>query len=299
MRQLFLVAASLALLALSVPAARADDYQPWQNPNNPSQPGDMPQLVKQLRQLIYKAEKAKAADPNFLKDLKSLADSYDNPWPVRVFFDDFRDGDYLTNPPWTVSAGNWRIVAQPISGLQTSVHVQQQSSNTFGNNQDFAGILNSFLQPGGQTQTQQQNQYAGISTSVSIPNAFNLHFEFTAGQDNQRLDLGFYRANNNGGYFLTYTPTAQNGFTLSRVVPGQANQTIGNSAPLNIGGDRALHTIDWKRSRDGRMTVAVDGKIMVDATDTTMRKGFDGFAIGNSGGFYIIHSVTITGSPSS
>ncbi len=300
MRHLFLVATSVVLLGLSFPAVRADDYQPWQNPNNPNQPGDMPQLVKQLRQLIYKAEKAKAADPNFLKDLKSLADSYDNQWPVRVFFDDFRDGDYLSNPPWRVSAGNWRITDQPIHGLQTGVQVQQQSTNTYGNNQDIAGILNSFLQPQGQTQTQQENPYAGISTSVSIPSAFNLHFEFMTAQDSERLDLGFYRGNNNGGYFLTYTPTAQDGLTISRVVPGQANQEIANSAgPLNLGGDRALHAIDWKRGRDGRMTVAVDGRIVIDATDTSFHRGFDGFAIGNSGGRYIIHSVTISGAPPS
>jgi hypothetical protein len=174
----------------------------------------------------------------------------------------------------------------------------QQSSNTYGNNQNnVVGILGALLQPGGQTQDQQQNQYAGISTSVPVSNSFNLHFEFTAGQDNQRLDLGFYRANNNGGYFLTYTPTAQNGLTLSRVVQGQANQAIGNSGPLNLGGDRKLHTIDWKRARDGRMTVAVDGSVMVDATDNTLQRSFDGFAIGNSGGWYIIHSVTIFGAP--
>src|SRR5690242_8021198 len=99
MRRLHLITAALVLLTVSIPAALADDYQPWQNPNNSAQPGDMQQFVKQLRQLIYKAEKAKAADPNFLKDLKGLADSYDNPWPAQVFFDDFRDGDYLSNPP--------------------------------------------------------------------------------------------------------------------------------------------------------------------------------------------------------
>lgn len=297
MRRLRLIAAAFVLLTIAVPVALADNYQPWQNPNNPTQPGDLQQLVKQLRQLIWKAEKAKAADPNFLKDLKSLADSYDNPWPVQVFFDDFRDGDYLSNPPWRVSAGRWRIVDQPLHGLQTGVAVQQ-SSNTYGNNQDsVVGILGALLQPGGQNQNQQQNQYAGISASVPISNAFNLHFELTAGQDNQRLDLGFYRGNNDGGYFLTYTPLEQNGLTLSRVVPGQANQAIDTSGPLNLGGDRKLHAIDWKRARDGRMTVAVDGTVMVDATDTTLQRSFDGFAIGNSGGWYIIHSVTISGQP--
>lgn len=292
MRRLSLIAVAFVLLSVSLAAALADNYQPWQNPNNPSQPGDMQQFVKQLRQLIYKAEKAKAADPNFLKDLKSLADSYDNEWPAQVFFDDFRNsGPYPDTSRWRVSAGNWRIVDQPFHGLQTGV---QQSSNNYDNQNSVVGILGQLLQPGGQNQNQQQSQYAGISTTTQIPNAFNLHFEFAPGRDSQRLDLGFYRGNNNGGYFLTYTPMEQSGLTLSRVVPGQANQAIGNSGPLNIN-DLKLHTIDWKRSRDGRMTVAVDGRVMVDATDNTMQRSFDGFAIGNSGGWYTIRSITISG----
>lgn len=291
MRRLRLIAAAFVLLTVSIPAAQADNYQPWQNPNNPSQPGDMQQFVKQLRQLIYKAEKAKAADPNFLKDLKSLADSYDNEWPTQVFFDDFRTGTYPDKSRWRISAGDWRLVDQPVRGMQTGVPIQQSQNN---NQNNVVGLLGQLLQPGGQNQNQQQNQYAGISTNTQIPNAFNLHFEFVSGRDSQRLDLGFYRGNNNGGYFLTYTPMAQNGLTLSRVVPGQANQTIGNSGPLNIG-DLKLHTIDWKRSRDGRMTVAVDGRLTVDATDNTMQRSFDGFAIGNSGGWYTIRSIAISG----
>jgi hypothetical protein len=36
---------------------------------------------------------------------------------------------------------------------------------------------------------------------------------------------------------------------------------------------------------------------MIDATDNALQRSFDGFAIGNSGGWYIIHSVAISGMP--
>ena len=291
----------LSLLPVGLtPAALAADYQPWQGPyntGNPGQPGDNQQLVKQLRQLIRSAEKAKAADPAFLRDLKDLADSYDNPWPNQIFSDNFSNGQYPDNRRWQVTAGNWRIVTQPSPGLLTRVDTQQQGQ--FGNNGQnvLSGLLGALISPqgGGQSQNQQNNRYAGISAPVNIPNAFNLHFEFAASSDSTRFDLGMYRGNNDGGYFLTYTPTAPRGLTLSAVVPGQGNRQIGSSnGPLNLN-DRANHAIDWKRDRDGRMTVMVDGRPIMTVSDTSLHKSFDGFVMGNSGGSYIIRSVTITG----
>ncbi|HEY2889556.1 MAG TPA: hypothetical protein VGJ31_02970 [Dongiaceae bacterium] len=305
MKHMALLAGALALplLALSLAAlpsaALAADYQPWQGPyntGNPGQPGDTQQLVKQLRQLIGKAEKAKAADPAFLRDLKDLADSYDNPWPNQIFFDNFSNGQYPDTRRWQVTAGNWRIVAQPSPGLLTQVNLQQQGQ--YGNNGQnvLSGLLGALISPqGGQSQNQQNNRYAGISAPVAIPNAFNLHFEFAATADSTRFDLGMYRGNNDGGYFLTYTPTAPRGLTLSAVTPGQGNQQIGTSnGTLNLN-DRANHAIDWKRDRDGNMTVVVDGRPVMAVSDTSLRKPFDGFVMGNSGGSYIIRSVTITG----
>jgi hypothetical protein len=296
---------SFPLLTLTpvglTPAALAADYQPWQGPyntGNPGQPGDNQQLVKQLRQLIGRAEKAKAADPAFLRDLKDLADSYDNPWPNQIFSDNFNNGQYPDNRRWQVTAGNWRIVTQPSPGLLTQVNTQHGQYGNNGQNV-LSGLLGALIQPqgGNQSQNQQNNRYAGISAPVNIPNAFNLHFEFAAAADSTRFDLGMYRGNNDGGYFLTYTPTAPRGLTLSAVAPGQGNRQIASSnGQLNLN-DRAIHTIDWKRDRDGRMTVVVDGRPpLITVSDTSLRKPFDGFVMGNSGGSYIIRSVTITGS---
>ena len=310
MKRMALLAGALALPLLSfpllslfpvglAPAAFAADYQPWQGPynsGNPGQPGDNQQLVKQLRQLIRSAEKAKAADPAFLRDLKDLADSYDNPWPNQIFSDNFNSGQYPDNRRWQVTAGNRRIVTQPSPGLLTRVDTQQQGQSGNNSQNVIAGLLGALISPqGGQSQNQQGNRYAGISAPVAIPNAFNLHFEFAATAESTRFDLGMYRGNNDGGYFLTYSPTAPRGLTLSAVVPGQGTKQIGSSnGALNLN-DRANHAIDWKRDRDGRMTVMVDGRPIMTVSDTSLRKPFDGFVMGNSGGSYIIRSVAITG----
>jgi hypothetical protein len=76
---------------------------------------------------------------------------------------------------------------------------------------------------------------------------------------------------------------------------GAGVKPIANSnGPVHLE-DGALHVIDWKRDRDGKMTVALDGKLVMEATDLSLRKGFDGFVLGNSGGTYTIHSITING----
>lgn len=312
MKRLTLLASALALTLLAlpllalfpgaptpIPMALADDYQPWQGPyNSPGsgQPGDLQQLVKQLRQLIAKAEKAKAADPKFLRDLRNLTDSYDI--PSQILFDNFSSGQYPDNRRWNVTAGNWRIVTQPSPGLATRVSTQQYGQYGNNNNQNaLTGLLGALIAPQGnnQSQNQQGNGYAGISAPVAIPNAFNLHIEFSASNDAQRLDMGMYRDNSDGGYFLSYMPTAPKGFQLSVVVPGQQSRPIAyTQGSVNLNG-QGTHAVDWKRDRDGRMSVALDGQEIMNVSDTSLRKPFDGFAIGNSGGFYIIRSVAITG----
>ena len=244
MKRLTLLASAFALALLALPLlalfagapAPALYPLPWPMIINPGrapiippgsgQPGDVQQLVKQLRQLIAKAEKAKAADPKFLRDLKNLTDSYDI--PSQILFDNFSSGQYPDNRRWNVTAGNWRIVTQPSPGLATRVSTQQ--SGQYGNNNQNAltGLLGALIAPQGsnQSQNQQGNGYAGISAPVAIPNAFSLHIEFSASNDAQRLDMGMYRNNNDGGYFLSYMPTAPRGFQLSVVVPGQQSRMI-------------------------------------------------------------------------
>jgi len=60
--------------------------------------GDNGEMARELRGLIEEAEKARAADPRFLRDLRDLADRYDRPPLADVLFDDFSDGDFTHNP---------------------------------------------------------------------------------------------------------------------------------------------------------------------------------------------------------
>src|SRR5262245_51778835 len=87
-----------------------------------AQSGDMQELLKNLRALIDEADKNNTADPTFLDDLRDLANTYDNQWPVKIVYDDFKDGDYTANPAWTVVSGTWRIDAKgKAGGLRSTV----------------------------------------------------------------------------------------------------------------------------------------------------------------------------------
>src|SRR5262249_54569403 len=147
--------------------------------------------------------------------------------------------------------------------LSTQVNSQQYSQNNTQNS--LQGLLGAVLNTQG-NQNQQNIQYASITAPVQIPNAFNLHFEFSAMQDAKRFDLGMYRNNNDGGYFLSYTPTMPWGITISVTLPGQAARQIAHSGVMNLNGGQT-RAIDWKRDRDGRMTVAVDGTTIITVTD--------------------------------
>jgi hypothetical protein len=298
MRRYPILAAAVFLsLVLMSPLGQADDYAPWQGS---SQGGGMQQLLKDLRALIAKAESAKAADPVFLSDLRKLADSYDTQSVKRLLFDDFHDGDFTRNPAWTVGAGTWRVdLKGKFPGLQSRVGGGQATGTTSGGSstqQAVLGILGSLLNApqSGQTQQAAPDQFASISTALSITNAFALRLQIASRQPGGRFDLGVYIGQQSQtGYFLSYLPATANGLVLSSATNSGGMQQIGSSpGPVKLENE-AWHVIDWKRDRAGRMTVALDGKPLIDATDMSITTPFEGFLLANSGGSYSIKSVTI------
>ncbi len=59
--------------------------------------------------------------------------------------------------------------------------------------------------------------------------------------------------------------------------------------------DGRSHTLRWTRAATGEMTVALDGRELLRATDRGFGDAFDGFTIVNRGGDYTVREVSVYG----
>ena len=306
MKRSILLGAVAGVLLLATPSVRAEDipYAPWQAQ---VQTGTMPELVKNLRTLIDKAERDKAANPLFLKDLRNLADQYGGPvagWPVRLLYDDFQDGQYTSNPAWTVTSGQWQVSNV---GSAPALFSQVRLPNASGqsSNNKAADLLLSALgaalnQQNDQNQSNQnqqgQNPRATILTPVAITDQFSIKLVMISGGERiGQFNFGPYagkRAENS--YQITYDPAATRGLALSRIVDRNVQTLASSSGSVDLE-DGKSHVIEWNRGPGGKMTVTLDGKPALQATDVGAHKPFTGFVMVNSGGSYGIRSIAING----
>jgi len=264
----------------AVPAtAETSRYSEWKGDQ---ESGGVDSLIENLRGLIEEGERARAADPMFLEDLRNVLDAFENPWGVRALYDDFRDGNFTANPTWQISAGQWKIDRSGATqGLKSNVGAPQIGGN-------LNNLLGALLQP-----QQGTAQYASIYTPVKFGNPFAMRFEFGSRDAKGRLDFGPYQgAAGNIAYRLAYIPGAANGLLLQRVT-AQGTTVIGQSpGPLNLSDGRA-HVVELTRDKAGRMEALVDGNSVISVQDTRIRGGFDGFLIINSAGSFGVRSVSV------
>ncbi len=309
LRTLVLVPA--LLLALLIPGpAPAQQYQPWANPDGSAGSSHMQGFVERLNKMIDEAERSRAADPGFLRDLRGLADEYRRGPRTLLLSDDFGDGDFTSNPRWTVTAGRYWV--EQGWGLRSAIKPGQASAQTeqkrLSRKEKAASIFGQILQQaidpegrlggGSQTTGGAAISTTAIQTGVRISNAFALEMDFsswsTQGVSGGRLEVSPYQGAGQGGagYVLAYTPGG--GLELLSA-SSRGSAVIANApGPLNLE-DKKTHRLDWTRSADGRMTVAIDGRQILTATDVGLRGDFDGLRMVNRGGDYIIKRIAVYG----
>ncbi len=59
--------------------------------------------------MIDAAERARAADPKFLEELRQALEEYEGPKLVQLMHDDFRDGNFTRNPRWREGEGEFTV----------------------------------------------------------------------------------------------------------------------------------------------------------------------------------------------
>jgi hypothetical protein len=296
----------LLIAALAAfPAYAQSRYSTWSNPDGGAGGADGG-LVEELNTLIDEAEKARAADPVFLRDLRAAIARHSNAWTSEVLRDDFRDGDFTHDPAWTVESGKYWI--EKGYGLRSAVTPEAASGGASGgrdvSKEELAaavlgGLLNKAL--GGKTTTTQDTQGAAARTAsakiyakAQVPNAFSLTAEITSWKKEGAFALGPYQGARSSGYKLVYHPGQRRSLELIRYSTRGASVVEAFDQPLDLEDSRA-HVVQWNRTAQGEMTVKVDGKEVIRATDRSFRDAFSGIALENLGGDYVLARISVFG----
>lgn len=200
--------------------------------------------------------------------------------------DDFADGDYDRNPNWRVLAGEFTVRD---GALQTTVVRRQESSQDIGR-----ALLGNVLGQALGVRLPGAAEGAAIAQSTSVDNAFRVTANLTGSADPGALvNLGLFQgAEASSGYRLVYMADEQQPLRLL-AVSGQEAATIAAVAPAARLNDGRRHAIEWLRAPGGRMTVRLDGVVVIDATDNRFTGAFDGFSLINGGGAWRLDSAAV------
>ena len=311
------LSAAISAFALSAalataPALGAERYSSWTDPDASKQAeASVQNLIDELNKLVTDAEKARAADPQFLRDLRDLARRYDNPWQVKLFGDDFADGDFTRSPTWTVASGRWWV--EKGYGLRSEGRAEQAPASGQEPDRNYSGedaakqllgaLLNKALQPKNREQAAPAAPAApvsavgpaSISLAQALPNAFKLRLELSSWRAEGAFEFGPYQGKDRGaGYRLVYRPGSAPRLELVRFSSRGAG--VVDSVRLNAGlEDRKTHVIEWSRDPFGAMTVSVDDTAVLKASDRAFRDPFDGLAVTSRGGDVMLSRIEAFG----
>jgi hypothetical protein len=285
----------VTVFGLGLGGAMAQDtkYQQWPGADTGSD--DVETLVQDIEKLVDQAEKDRAADPQFLEDLRDVLAGYQNPWSERLLYDDFRDGNYTGNPKWTVSSGAFKVDTKGNNiGLRSTIVAPGTTQSTGNVATDILGAL---LSSQNTQQSTSSEPFAAIYTPVKVSNAFATRIEFVSGERRGRLDFGPYQGPSGGvAYRVAYLPgQTKDSLRLIRITSKGAVAIGTYKGALNLE-DGRRHVLEWTRNRNGAMSVVIDGQELITATDKTITKPFDGVMLINSGGTYWVRSITLDGS---
>ena len=277
----------------------ATDYKAWIDPNQTSISAENTEVAKLLRELlalVNDADRAKAADPRFLNDLRQLINLYDWPWSKVIIDEDFTDGRVAADPKWEVIAGEFR--AEVGRGLTSKVTSAQPSQSTnLSEQEDLALLLLEQLLKGSSNEkaaTAPIPPEAKVHTETTISNAFAITANIDRYSESSHLRFGVYRGiNKESGYQIVYRSGIQDEIELTRLLP--QNKTV--IARSSLSASKHKRTFQWTRDRNGNMRLKVDGKLILEVRDLSLRQSFNGFLLANRGGEFAITTLTINCTP--
>jgi len=186
--------------------------------------------------------------------------------------DDFSDGEYLSNPAWTVRQGQFTI--DPAYGLRPF------SPESTAPAQVTPQALLQYLIGDGKPETPEPTGESGaalIETQTDIGNAFSLVATIT---DHGGEGAAHFIMHQGGANWLGYRLELRAGprplVVLARRGSSGYKDIMKVEAPGFTSGKP--HQLRWARLDDGQMFVLIDGRPIITARDTVFRQPWKGFA---------------------
>lgn len=202
--------------------------------------------------------------------------------------DTFDDGDFTRDPYWRIMAGTVNVTSD--GWLESRVDIPQTSQN-FG---DYGKqILDAALGDSLGINFPSAPNVAAIATSAKVSNGFRARFDVRgdAGEKGT-FALGTYQGDSGQGYRVTAVP---GGVQLMSVTQSGV-RTIAESRSVDLG-DGQRHTVELHRDADGSMWVVADGRTVISASDRTFSDPFNGIALINAGGHWMVDRVEVQNRP--
>ena len=316
-----LLSVALALPAAAAGADEEERYSEWRgDAAEGAEEGAAQALARALEALIDEAERARAADPRFLQDLRDAIAAHAP--RTTLIRDDFSDGDFAHAPRWTVAHGDFAV--DPRLGLRTVVPVAGAGADAAGESEGgLTGIGKSALDAGksvldagkdvvggllgkGEEDAAREEdaetptpEPAEIYLSETVGAAFALEIALTAhaAAEGARFEIDLFQGETRGaGYRLTYLPGGDPALALARF--GRRGVTaLGEHDGAAALEDGHGHVLGLTRDAEGAMAVSVDGAVLIRAESRTPAGPFDGIALVNGGGDYAIREIAVYAGP--
>ena len=245
------------------------------------------ELLKRLRQTERKAVTAVAEPPP-------------TAGPRVALQEDFRDGDFRRNPPWTVLSGDFEVDQNGLRSIvETQRATERESRRLSAERPEEIGltILAMILDQSGGGRPDAalpRVEPARIFVNAPVNNAFRMELELASRQQPGSLQLGLFQGNrpNGTGYRLVYAAGSRPGLSLVRLTSAGVEVIARHEGRLDLE-DGRFHTLIWTRDVNGTMQVHVDDQRLLRVQDTGLRDPFQGFVLANLGGDYTLGRVLL------